>query len=154
MTQWPVVNDCLVVGGVSLTRLARRVGSTPFYATTGACSPSALDCFAAICQPDQLHYAIKANPMPALVVTSRALWMGWMLSGRELNVALDAGMTRRKSACRAGQSESELAGNAARILINVSRSEKSQCWASCHRHESARARRRRVNPVSSSSLPA
>ena len=32
MTQWPVVDDCLVVGGMPLTRLAQRVGATPFYA--------------------------------------------------------------------------------------------------------------------------
>ena len=31
-TQFPVVDDCLQVGGVPLTRLAQRVGSTPFYA--------------------------------------------------------------------------------------------------------------------------
>ena len=29
---FPVENNCLVVGGVPLTRLAERVGSTPFYA--------------------------------------------------------------------------------------------------------------------------
>src|SRR4026208_2245217 len=32
MTQFPVVDDCLQVGGISLTELARRVGRTPFYA--------------------------------------------------------------------------------------------------------------------------
>lgn len=32
MAQWPVVDDCLVVGGVPLTRLAQRVGRTPCYA--------------------------------------------------------------------------------------------------------------------------
>ena len=32
MAQFPVVDDCLQVGGVPLTELARRVGRTPFYA--------------------------------------------------------------------------------------------------------------------------
>ena len=29
---FPVVDDCLQVGGIALTRLAQRVGTTPFYA--------------------------------------------------------------------------------------------------------------------------
>jgi len=32
MDGWTVVDDALVVGGVALTRLAQRVGRTPFYA--------------------------------------------------------------------------------------------------------------------------
>ena len=32
MDQFPVVDDCLVVGGIALPELARRVGRTPFYA--------------------------------------------------------------------------------------------------------------------------
>ena len=32
MDQFAVVDDCLVVGGMPLTRLAARVGRTPFYA--------------------------------------------------------------------------------------------------------------------------
>src|SRR4029079_8173582 len=32
MTQFPVVDDCLQIGGTPLPRLADRVGSTPFYA--------------------------------------------------------------------------------------------------------------------------
>ena len=32
MTQFAVVDDCLVVGGMPLPRLAARVGQTPFYA--------------------------------------------------------------------------------------------------------------------------
>ena len=30
--QFDVVDDCLVVGGIALTRLAAQVGQTPFYA--------------------------------------------------------------------------------------------------------------------------
>ncbi|MGH8856062.1 MAG: pyridoxal-dependent decarboxylase, exosortase A system-associated, partial [Telluria sp.] len=32
LTQFDVVDDSLVVGGMPLARLAARVGSTPFYA--------------------------------------------------------------------------------------------------------------------------
>ena len=31
-TLFPVVDDCLQVGGIALPRLAERVGGTPFYA--------------------------------------------------------------------------------------------------------------------------
>ena len=32
LQQFPVQDDCLQIGGIALTRLAQRVGSTPFYA--------------------------------------------------------------------------------------------------------------------------
>ena len=32
MTQFPVIGECLSIGGMPLTRLADRVGRTPFYA--------------------------------------------------------------------------------------------------------------------------
>jgi len=34
MQQFKVVNDCLQIGGVSLTRLAQRVGVHPFLPMT------------------------------------------------------------------------------------------------------------------------
>ncbi len=32
LVQFPVQDNCLQIGGIALTRLAQRVGSTPFYA--------------------------------------------------------------------------------------------------------------------------
>ena len=32
LVQFPVLDDCLQIGGIALTRLVQRVGSTPFYA--------------------------------------------------------------------------------------------------------------------------
>ena len=32
MTQFPIIDDELLLGGIPLTRLAARIGSTPFYA--------------------------------------------------------------------------------------------------------------------------
>ena len=32
LVQFAVLDDCLQVGGMALTRLAQRVGATPFYA--------------------------------------------------------------------------------------------------------------------------
>ncbi|HEY6510797.1 MAG TPA: pyridoxal-dependent decarboxylase, exosortase A system-associated, partial [Burkholderiaceae bacterium] len=58
----------LVVGGVPLTQLAQRVGQTPFYAYDRALLKSRLSQLrAALPAAVHLHYAIKANPMPALV---------------------------------------------------------------------------------------
>ena len=32
MAQFPIKKDCLQIGGMSLIKLAQRVGTTPFYA--------------------------------------------------------------------------------------------------------------------------
>ncbi|GAB3461222.1 pyridoxal-dependent decarboxylase, exosortase A system-associated [Massilia terrae] len=93
-SRFPVVDGCLHVGGLPLTRLAQRVGSTPFYAYDRKVLSDRVrqvrDCL-----PDgvRLHYSMKANPMPALVQHMAALVDGIdVASGGELKVALDAGM--------------------------------------------------------------
>ncbi|MEZ5583890.1 MAG: pyridoxal-dependent decarboxylase, exosortase A system-associated, partial [Candidatus Competibacteraceae bacterium] len=65
---FPVVDDCLQIGGMPLTQLAERIGQTPFYAY----ERRSLDDRVALLRRHlpaavQLHYAIKANPMPAVV---------------------------------------------------------------------------------------
>jgi len=91
---WQTIGGELLVGGVPLSRLAQRVGQTPFFAydrarvaaRVGALRahlPSGLD----------LHYAIKANPMPALVAFLAPLVDGFdVASAGELAKALDAGL--------------------------------------------------------------
>lgn len=93
-SRFPVVDGVLHVGGVPLTRLAQRVGRTPFYAYDRKVVSDRVrqvrDCL-----PDgvRLHYSIKANPMPALVQHMAALVDGLdVASGGELKIALDAGM--------------------------------------------------------------
>ena len=106
-----------------LSLLAQRVGRTPFYAYDRARCASACDELrAALPAAIRLHYAIKANPMPALVGFMAALVDGLdVASGGELRVALDAGMDRSEvSFAGPGKSEAELAqAVAAGILINV-----------------------------------
>ncbi len=123
MTQFPVVDGELVVGGMPLTRLAARVGRTPFYAY----DRTLLDARVALLRralPEtvRLHYAMKANPMPALVghMVTRVDGID-VASGGELKVALDAGADARDvSFAGPGKSEAELAqAVAAGILINV-----------------------------------
>lgn len=68
MTAWPVVNDSLMVGGMPLGQLVQRVGSTPFYAYDRWLIEERVALLRTHLSPAiKLHYAIKANPMPALV---------------------------------------------------------------------------------------
>lgn len=123
MDQFPVVDDELIVGGVPLTRLAARVGRTPFYAYDRAViARRIVELRAALPPAIRLHYALKANPMPALVAHMVQRVDGLdVASAGELTVALDAGADPRDvSFSGPGKSEAELAqAVAAGILINV-----------------------------------
>ena len=122
-SSWSVVDDCLVVGGVPVTRLAERVGRTPFYAYDRRAIDARVGELRRHLPPIvKLHYAMKANPMPALVAFMARIVDGIdVASGAELTVALDAGMTPREiSFAGPGKSEAELAqALAAGILVNI-----------------------------------
>lgn len=91
---FPVVDDCLQVGGVPLTRLAQRVGQTPFYAYDRALVTGRVQALRAhLPEGVELHYSIKANPMPALVQHLAGLVDGLdVASAGEMRVALDTGI--------------------------------------------------------------
>lgn len=118
----PAVDGKLRFGGVPLSQLAQRVGRTPFYAYDREALRARVDELRAILPADiSLHYAMKANPMPALVAYMTALVDGIdVASAGELTVALDAGADPREvSFAGPGKSETELAQAAtAGILIN------------------------------------
>jgi diaminopimelate decarboxylase len=110
-TLFPVVDDCLQVGGVAVTRLAQRVGSTPFYAYDRALlSERVRHVRAHLPAAVNLHYSMKANPMPALVQHMAGLVDGIdVASGGELRVALDTGMAPAQiSFAGPGKSDAEL----------------------------------------------
>jgi diaminopimelate decarboxylase len=110
-TLFPVVDDCLQVGGVAITRLAQRVGSTPFYAYDRALlSERVRHVRAHLPAAVNLHYSMKANPMPALVQHMAGLVDGVdVASGGELRVALDTGMAPAQiSFAGPGKSDAEL----------------------------------------------
>lgn len=90
---FPVVDDVLQVGGIPLTRLAQRVGRTPFFAVDRAvCGARVAALRAVLPSGVALHYSIKANPMPALVQHMAALVDGLdVASSGELKTALDTG---------------------------------------------------------------
>jgi diaminopimelate decarboxylase len=111
-TLYPVVDNCLQVGGVPLTRLAQRVGSTPFYAYDRALIDARVRHLRAHLPAElELHFSIKANPMPALVSHVARLVDGLdVASGGELKVALDSGMApERISFAGPGKGDAELA---------------------------------------------
>jgi diaminopimelate decarboxylase len=120
---FPVVDDVLQVGGIPLTRLAQRVGRTPFYAYDRAlCTQRVRDLRAQLPQGVLLHYSIKANPMPALVQHMAGLVDGLdVASSGELKVALDAGMApQRISFAGPAKQEAELTeAVAAGVCVNV-----------------------------------
>src|SRR5262245_53509140 len=93
MTQFPVVDDCLQVGGVPLTELAKRLGRTPFYAYDRNLITRRVELLRKHLPGSvHLHYAIKANPMPELVKHLAGLVDGLdVASAGELRVALASG---------------------------------------------------------------
>ena len=123
MDLWPVVDDCLTVGSVPLTRLAQRVGHTPFYAYDRRLLTERVELLRRHLPAQvKLHYAMKANPMPAVVGHLAGLVDGLdVASAGEMNVALDTGTTPREiSFAGPGKSDAELAqAVAAGILINI-----------------------------------
>ncbi|MBX3607585.1 MAG: pyridoxal-dependent decarboxylase, exosortase A system-associated [Piscinibacter sp.] len=121
--RFPVVGGELSVGGVPLSRLAARVGRTPFYAYDRALLTQRVQALReALPKAISLHFAMKANPMPAVVGHMAGLVDGIdVASGAELLVALDAGADPREiSFAGPGKSEAELAqAVAAGILVNI-----------------------------------
>ncbi|MDY0013846.1 MAG: pyridoxal-dependent decarboxylase, exosortase A system-associated [Rhodocyclaceae bacterium] len=123
MDQFPVVNGELTVGGLPLSRLAARVGQTPFYAYDRRLLDTRMaQLRAALPATIHLHYAIKANPMPALVQHMAGLVDGLdVASAGELQVALNAGGNPAQiSFAGPGKRRTELEqAVAAGVLLNV-----------------------------------
>lgn len=123
MDQFAVRDGELVVGGLKLTQLAARVGQTPFFAfDRGLLRARASSLRAALPAGVKLHYAMKANPMPAVVGLMAALVDGIdVASAGELKVALDAGADPAEvSFAGPGKRDAELRqAVAAGVLVNV-----------------------------------
>jgi diaminopimelate decarboxylase len=123
MTSFETAAGELLVGGVPLSRLAERVGQTPFYAYDRAQLAARVAAVRAALPPGiGLHYAVKANPMPALVGFMRPLVDGLdVASAGEMAVALDAGADpRHLSFAGPGKREVELRqAVAAGVLLNL-----------------------------------
>lgn len=118
-----IKDDCLLIGGRSILDIANQVGRTPFYAyDRQAMSRRVQQLRASLPRDIHLHYAVKANPMPAVVQHMLGLVDGLdVASAREMQVALDAGANADSiSLAGPGKSDAELArAAAAGITINI-----------------------------------
>jgi diaminopimelate decarboxylase len=123
MLQFERRNGELLVGGEPLSLLAARAGQTPFYAYDRALLRERVASLrAAFPREVKLHFAMKANPLPAVVGFMAALVDGIdVASAGELKVALDAGADAREiSFAGPGKREAELRqAVASRVLVNV-----------------------------------
>lgn len=123
MDHFAVQDGELVVGGERLSNLVARVGQTPFYAYDRHLIRTRVAAVRSALPPGiQLHYAMKANPMPAVVGLMTGLVDGIdVASAGELKVALDAGTHPHEvSFAGPGKRDAELRqAVAARVLINV-----------------------------------
>jgi diaminopimelate decarboxylase len=104
-------DGALCVGGVPLGLLAERVGETPFFAyDRGLLTGRVARLRAALPAGIKLSYAIKANPMPAIVDHLSGLVDGFdVASALELRTALNSTMPpSRVSFAGPGKSPAEL----------------------------------------------
>ena len=123
MTQWVTQDGELLIAGQTLGTLAARVGRTPFYAYSRDLLRARVDQLRTALPPQiKLHYAMKANPMPAVVQFMAGLVDGIdVASAGELQVALNAGADPSEiSFAGPGKRDPELRQSvAAGVLVNV-----------------------------------
>ena len=141
----------LLVNGQPLTLLAERVGSTPFYAYDRSLLRARVAYLRSVLPPAvELHYAMKANPMPAVVAFMAGLVNGIdVASAGELKVALDAGAHPADiSFAGPGKRDAELRqALASGVLINVESPRELTVLAALQQQLGVQARvALRVNP--------
>ncbi|MEO5561304.1 MAG: hypothetical protein ABIR10_16665, partial [Dokdonella sp.] len=108
---WPRNNSGeLLVGGQSLSDTVAAIGATPCYVYDRSRLDARVKQLRARLPDILLHYAIKANPMPALVCHMAGLVDGLDVASRgELRTALDSGMSPQHiSFAGPGKSDAEL----------------------------------------------
>ncbi len=113
----------LLIGGETVGAILKRVGQTPFYAYDRRAIAARVDAMRhAFPVGVHLYYAVKANPMPALMAHMAGLMDGFdVASAGELHVALASGMPPdRISFAGPGKSTAELKAAAeAGITVHV-----------------------------------
>lgn len=105
------IDGQLAVGGMPLERLTARVGSTPYFAYDRRLLTERVELLRATLPPTvKLSYAVKANPMPAVLHHLAGLVDGMdVASTLEMQTALDTGMPAgRISFAGPGKTEAEI----------------------------------------------
>jgi diaminopimelate decarboxylase len=148
---WETQNGELLAGGVPLTQLAARVGATPFFAYDRALMTRRVaELRAALPEGIRLHYAMKANPMPAVVDHMARLVDGIdVASAGEMMVALGSAMpAARISFAGPGKTESEVArAVASGVTLNLESPTEMERAAAAAKAQGVKARVAiRVNP--------
>lgn len=123
ITQFQVIDDALLIGGVPVGVLAERVGRTPFFAYDREAMAARVHALRETLPGElSIHYAVKANPMPAVVAHMASLVDGLDIASLgEMRVALDAGAAAANiSFAGPGKSEPELrSAIASGVTLNV-----------------------------------
>lgn len=151
LPHFATIDGELAVGGIPISRLAQRIGTTPFYAyDRSSLAHRIAELRSTMPKALHLHYALKANPMPALVgyLAGRVDGID-VASAGELKIALDAGAPAdRISFAGPGKSDAELRqAVAAGILINIESAREVRLLADIARDSGWPARVAvRVNP--------
>ena len=157
MSQFRSAGGELLVNAQPISRIAARVGHTPFYAYDRSLLDARVaQLRAALPAAVKLHYAMKANPMPALVCHMARLVDGIdVASAGELLVALDAGADPQEiSFAGPGKTEAELhQAVAAGILSTSSPSARCRSWLRHSRRSGYRRGWRYASIPTSSSSP-
>lgn len=148
---FPVTDGCLTVGGMPVARLAVRVGTTPFFAyDRQLMSARVAELRAAYPKDVHFHYAIKANPMPAVVQHMARLVDGLdVASAGEMQVALDTGIDPLTiSFAGPGKTAREISqAVAAGIVINLESPHEMEVAADAAKRQGVRPKVAiRVNP--------
>lgn len=111
LSDFETADGRLLVGGVPVDRLAQRVGGTPFFAyDRQKLSRRVRELREALPKDVSLSYAVKANPMPAIVQHLSGLVDSFdVASALEMRTALDTPMPpERVSFAGPGKTEDEL----------------------------------------------
>ncbi|MDQ7990325.1 MAG: pyridoxal-dependent decarboxylase, exosortase A system-associated [Candidatus Dactylopiibacterium sp.] len=151
LTAFRVEGQDLLIAGRPLTALAAEIGQTPFYAYDRAVIDARVALLRATLPARiALHYAIKANPLPALVAHMAGRVDGLdVASAGELAVALASGMSPRAiSFAGPAKRQPELeAAVEAGVLLNVESFTEAERLAAISQRSGRAARVAvRVNP--------
>lgn len=123
ITYFSVIDNELAISGRKMSNIAAQVGQTPFYVISRDAVAARLEELRSKLPKDvHLHYAVKANPMSALVHFITPLVDGLdVASGREMQVALNSGIDPAAvSMAGPGKSRAELRqAVAAGIVLNL-----------------------------------